>query len=146
MAELVTVLKALAAEPRLKIVELLKQRPLCVNAITARLGMTQSAVSQHLRVLRNAGLVKAEKRGYWMHYSLEPKALERSRVRLGEFLAVGGHPSAGSRRKGGVGPCVTRKRRSGKAVRSPRSARGTRRSAARTRSRSATVTSKSIRA
>lgn len=146
MAELVTVLKALAAEPRLKIIGLLKEQPLCVNAITARLKMTQSAVSQHLRVLKTAGLVKAEKRGYWMHYSVETKALEKWQAVIGEFLAVGGRPSAGSRRKGGVGPCVTRKRRGRKAVRTPRSARGTRGSAARSRSRSATVTSKSTRA
>ena len=146
MAELVTVLKALAAGPRVKIIGLLKERALCVNAITARLGMSQSAGSQHLRVLKTAGLVKAERRGYWMHYSVEPKALEKWQAVIGEFLAVGGRPSAGTRGKGGVGPCVTRKRRSRKAVRSPKSARGARRSAARTRSRSATVTPKSTRA
>ncbi len=88
MTELVAVLKALSAEPRLKIVRLLKERTLCVNAITARLRMTQSAVSQHLRVLREAGLVRAEKRGYWMHYSIDQKALEKWRAVVDRLLAV----------------------------------------------------------
>ncbi len=77
MASLVKVLKALSSEPRLKIFRLLKERSLCVNAITARLDMTQSAVSQHLRILKEAGLVVAEKRGYWMHYSVNRDALTR---------------------------------------------------------------------
>jgi DNA-binding transcriptional ArsR family regulator len=90
VAELVGVLKALSAGPRLKIVRLLKARTLCVNAITARLGMTQSAVSQHLRVLREAGLVRAEKRGYWMHYSVDRKALGKWRAAIDMLLAVEG--------------------------------------------------------
>ena len=76
MASLVKVLKALSSEPRLKIFRLLKERSLCVNAITGRLDMTQSAVSQHLRILKEAGLVRAEKRGYWMHYSVNSDTLQ----------------------------------------------------------------------
>jgi DNA-binding transcriptional ArsR family regulator len=77
MASLVRVLKALSSEPRLKILRLLKERSLCVNAITAKVDITQSAVSQHLRILKEVGLVKAEKRGYWMHYSVNREALAR---------------------------------------------------------------------
>ena len=77
MTSLVSILKVLACEPRLKILRLLKQRSLCVNAITSMLDITQSAVSQHLRVLKEAGLVKAEKRGYWTHYSVETQALRK---------------------------------------------------------------------
>ena len=90
MADLVKALKALSSEPRLKMLRLLKGRALCVNAITARLRMTQSAVSQHLRVLREAGLVRPEKRGYWMHYSVDRKALEKWRAAVDRLLAVEG--------------------------------------------------------
>jgi len=86
MASLVKVLKALSSEPRLKILRLLKQRSLCVNAITAKLDMTQSAVSQHLRILKEAGLVVAEKRGYWMHYSVNRDALARHASSIGKLF------------------------------------------------------------
>jgi ArsR family transcriptional regulator len=72
---------ALADPTRLKLVKLLcRQRApdaLCVNALAALLKVTQSAVSQHLRVLRNIGLVKAERRGYHIHYFINRDVLER---------------------------------------------------------------------
>jgi DNA-binding transcriptional ArsR family regulator len=77
MSGFTVVCQALSVEARVKILQMLKKGTLCVNALTYRLGITQSAVSQHLRVLKSAGLVKAEKRGYWMHYSINTKALER---------------------------------------------------------------------
>ena len=86
MASLVKILKALSSEPRLKIFRLLKERALCVNAITAKLDMTQSAVSQHLRILKEAGLVRAEKRGYWMHYSVNRDALRRYGSSIGRLF------------------------------------------------------------
>jgi Mg2+-importing ATPase len=52
---------------------------LCVNALPSRLGITQSAVSQHLRVLKSIALVKGEKRGYYVHYHINHEALERYR-------------------------------------------------------------------
>jgi len=88
MADLVKLLKALSSEPRLKIFRLLKEKPLCVNALTARLEMTQSAVSQHLRVLKEAGLVKAQKRGYWAHYSVDPDAVKKCGKSVGKLFEV----------------------------------------------------------
>ena len=60
--ELAELFKSVADPTRLRLVKLLAESPhaLCVNALTARLGVTQSAVSQHLRVLRQAGLVNGE--------------------------------------------------------------------------------------
>jgi len=69
MQELTKVFKALSDSNRLKIFMLLSRTTLCVNALVRCLNISQSAVSQHLRVLREAGLIKVEKRGYWMHYS-----------------------------------------------------------------------------
>ena len=68
-------LKVLSVDTRLRIVELLKGRALCVNALAARLGVTQGAVSQHLRVMRDAGLVTDERRGYYVHYRLNEETL-----------------------------------------------------------------------
>jgi DNA-binding transcriptional ArsR family regulator len=90
MTDLVRTLKALSSEPRLKILRLLKERSLCVSAITAKFGMTQSAVSQHLRVLKEAGLVKAEKRGYWMHYAAKRDQLRRYGNLIGKLFEVTG--------------------------------------------------------
>jgi DNA-binding transcriptional ArsR family regulator len=73
----VAVLKALASEPRLEIMLLLREHPQCVNALAARLGMTQPAVSQHLQILRETGLVRAERRGIWIHYAIHPATLEQ---------------------------------------------------------------------
>jgi DNA-binding transcriptional ArsR family regulator len=56
--------------------------PLCVNALTHKLGVTQSAVSQHLRVLRQAGLVRGERRGSFVHYSLDQEGLDKYKTAL----------------------------------------------------------------
>jgi DNA-binding transcriptional ArsR family regulator len=77
---------ALSSEPRMKILKLLKEHPQCVNVIVRRLGMGQSAVSQHLRVLREAGLVKALKRGAWMHYELNAAAIEAQGKALADLF------------------------------------------------------------
>ena len=77
MSQFTDISNALSVEARVKILQMLKNGRLCVNAITCRLGITQSAVSQHLRILKSVGLVKAKKRGYWIHYSINTKAFER---------------------------------------------------------------------
>jgi len=77
---LAAVMKALSSEPRLKILGLVKDRAVCVNMIASKLGMKQSAVSQHLRVMKEVGILKAEKRGYWVHYSVDMKSVERWRA------------------------------------------------------------------
>ena len=70
------VFKILGVDTRLKIIELLKSRgPLGVTTIAEELRVTPSAVSQHLRVLRQAGLVERERKGYWVPYSIDDEAL-----------------------------------------------------------------------
>ena len=66
--ELTAALKALADDNRLLILRLLGRRDYCVRALARQLGVSQAAVSQHLKVLREAGLVSSEKRGYFTHY------------------------------------------------------------------------------
>ena len=85
--ELARVLKVLSVGTRVRIVELLKGRALCVNALAARLDVTQGAVSQHLRVMRDAGLVVDEKRGYYVHYRLNEDTLAAWREEITRLLA-----------------------------------------------------------
>ncbi|KPK37586.1 MAG: hypothetical protein AMJ65_14235 [Phycisphaerae bacterium SG8_4] len=79
-------LKVLSVGTRVRIVRLLKGRALCVNALAQRLGVTQSSVSQHLRVLRQAGLVIDEKRGYYVHYRLNEKTFAKWKETINRML------------------------------------------------------------
>ena len=76
MKPLLSTLKALADETRLKLVHLLLDQDLCGRALSQHLGISEAAVSQHLKVLKEAGVVEGEKRGYWTHYAIEKNALE----------------------------------------------------------------------
>ena len=76
--ELAEVFKVLSDTTRLRLMKLLieNEDPLCVNALAHTLGVTQSAVSQHLRVLRQMGMVHGQRYGYHVHYSLDQGRLE----------------------------------------------------------------------
>ena len=67
--------KALGDETRFKILDLLLGHDLCVGALARRLKVSEAAISQHLQVLRKAGLVRGEKRGYWTHYTVQTDML-----------------------------------------------------------------------
>lgn len=69
------VFKVLSVETRVRMIELLKRRSLCVNALAKTLNITPAAVSQHLRVLRDADVVIADKQGYFVHYRVNEKTL-----------------------------------------------------------------------
>ena len=66
--------KILSVDRRIDIIELLKKGPMSVNAIAEAIGVTQSAASQHLRVLKSSRLVNDERKGYWIYYSLDKEA------------------------------------------------------------------------
>ncbi len=74
---LAAIFKALSVESRVRMVRLLHDHQLCVNALARRLGISAAAVSQHLRVLREAGLVAPERRGLHMHYRVNAEALRQ---------------------------------------------------------------------
>ena len=60
---------------RVRMIDLLKSRSLCVNALARALEITPAAVSQHLRVLRDADIVTADKQGYFVHYRVNEETL-----------------------------------------------------------------------
>ena len=74
------VFKALGVETRLRIFELVKSRgPIGVKNISALIGITPAAVSQHLKILKQVGLVRNERKGYWIPYSINEHALNNCR-------------------------------------------------------------------
>jgi len=81
--------KILSVDKRIEIIEFLKKEPISVNGLADKLGITQSAVSQHLRVLKSAGLVIDNRQGYWIYYSLNKDALEKCRQRLNRVCTCG---------------------------------------------------------
>jgi len=84
------IFKVLAVETRVKIIDLLKSEgPLGTKYISEKLGITPAAVSQHLRLLRQAGLVRNERKGYWIPYSIDEKALENCREVLTKVCTCG---------------------------------------------------------
>lgn len=89
--ELLNVLKALADETRYKLIQLLLKHDFCVGALATRLNITESAVSQHLKVLRGAGLVKGDKRGYYTHYYVDREMLKQAAdqmIELSRFVPL----------------------------------------------------------
>lgn len=69
------IFKVLSVGTRVKMISLLKNRSLCVNALANALDVSAAAVSQHLRILRDANIVIADKRGYFVHYRINEDTL-----------------------------------------------------------------------
>jgi ArsR family transcriptional regulator len=69
------VFQALADENRLRIVEVLQAGERCVCDLQSSLDLGQSLLSHHLRVLREAGLVRSRREGRWVHYALSDEVL-----------------------------------------------------------------------
>jgi ArsR family transcriptional regulator, arsenate/arsenite/antimonite-responsive transcriptional repressor len=75
------VFKALGDRSRLEIISLLaKSNTLCVNVIADKMGMSQPAVSQHLKVLKGAGILDAQKMGLYVHYSINKEKMKEYEI------------------------------------------------------------------
>ena|GEM_PF-4770147 len=98
--DLLVPLKALADETRLRIFTLLTRQELCVCEIEDILNLSQSLVSNHLAVLRQAGLVKARRDAEdarWIFYRADPEAAAALREKWAALLDV--RPAPGDRRR-----------------------------------------------
>lgn len=79
--ELAALAKAIGHPARIRILRLLASRQACVcGDIVEELPLAQSTVSQHLKVLKEAGLVRGDVDGPRVCYCIEPRALRRLRV------------------------------------------------------------------
>ena len=70
MKKFIKVMKALSDPNRVKMVKLLQHKVMCVCEIQAALGLAQSTVSKHLKILEEAGLIVNEKDKLWVNYRL----------------------------------------------------------------------------
>lgn len=71
MNELVTLFKALSDDTRLRTLKLLESGELCVCDIVAALDVVQPKASFHLKILKDAGLLRDRKQGKWVHYNID---------------------------------------------------------------------------
>ena len=65
-----TLFLALADRTRLRLLNLMRDREVCVSSFTGTLGQSQPKISRHLAYLRNAGVVEVRRDGKWMYYSI----------------------------------------------------------------------------
>lgn len=85
------VFEALGSTPRRKILAYLSEASLTAGEISERFEMSKPAMSKHLRILENAGLVRSEKKGQFVHYSLaDQNMLASLHTFLTTFCPVGG--------------------------------------------------------
>jgi len=90
-------LRVLADPLRARIVELLAVEQLCTCHLVELTGARQTNISNHLRALREAGLVASEPHGRFTYYRLEPAAVDRLAAQLAD-LATGAHHALDRRR------------------------------------------------
>ncbi len=76
------IFQALSAATRVRLLCLLKDQSMSVGDIATHLDVTQGAASQHLRILKDAGLVQSQRYGYHVHYHVSGSALEQCRRAL----------------------------------------------------------------
>ena len=68
MKDFIRIMKALSDPNRVKIIKMLQAKSMCVCEMQAALGIAQPTVSNHLKVLEEAGLVSSQKDGLWVNY------------------------------------------------------------------------------
>jgi ArsR family transcriptional regulator len=86
-SRLAVVFKALGHPVRIQIIDLLSRYggQVCVCEIERQFELSQPTISHHLKVLRDAGLLSAEKRGLWVYYDLRSQVLISLRKALKQF-------------------------------------------------------------
>lgn len=69
------IFKALSDETRLNILALISNRNICQKGVSKHMGISDSAVSQHIKILKEANLIKGYKEGYYVIYQLNKDTL-----------------------------------------------------------------------
>jgi len=86
MEALIKALRALSDETRLRIMKLLLEKECCVCEIMQALNISQSRASRNLRILQDAGFLKARREGAWIIYSVDWQAANRHAISLAKLL------------------------------------------------------------
>lgn len=71
----IRILRALGEDMRFQIFEMLQKGSLCACKILEKLEITQPTLSHHMKILCDSGIVRGERQGKWVHYSLNCEAL-----------------------------------------------------------------------
>lgn len=85
------VFKALGDPARLRIIRMLASNPentLCVSDLADRLGLTQPATSQHIKVLKNVGILEANKEGFRVYYYINTEVLVAYKAGMEELFEM----------------------------------------------------------
>ena len=82
MEDIVKVFKALSDETRLKILLIISKRTICQKGISRHLGISESAVSQHIKVLKESGIVTGIKQGYSVIYVINDDCFKEAKFFL----------------------------------------------------------------
>ncbi len=112
MKALARFVKALSDETRLRILYLLyRHGELCVCDVHESMGISQSRASRHLRTLREAGLVRDQRVGLWMHYSIADDLDDGRRAVLDAVLTEASHLDEATELDGGLATWMSNKDR-----------------------------------
>lgn len=76
MKKVAKIFKALSDETRLKVLLLVSKRDICQKGISQYLGITDSSVSQHIKILKEAEIITGYKEGYYVFYHVNENAFE----------------------------------------------------------------------
>lgn len=86
MEDWVNIFKALGDDTRLKILTLLFEHGFCVGALARLLGKSEAAVSQHIRILRKAGILIGEKRNGYTFYEINQEMADNLIERINKIM------------------------------------------------------------
>lgn len=81
-------MNSLSDPNRYTIVQELLHRDYCVGGLALKLNISEAAVSQHLKILKDAGLITGEKRGYFKHYRVNQQILKKISINLAELSEI----------------------------------------------------------
>lgn len=84
MKEVVKLFKALSDENRLKLLMLISKKNICAKGISNHLNISEAAVSQHIKILKDSNLIVGEKKGYHIIYNIN----EDSMVKIRDFISL----------------------------------------------------------
>ena len=102
MRDFIQLMKALSDETRLRIFHLLLERECCVCEVMQVLDISQTRASRNLGILQNAGLLKTQRNGLWVLYSLDWETANRYATHLARLLQhhpIENETLAGDRRR-----------------------------------------------
>lgn len=78
MKDIVNIFKAMGDETRLQILLLLNSKNVCAKGISKHIGISEAAVSQHIKILKQSNIITGHKEGYYIIYNINKEVLQNS--------------------------------------------------------------------